>query len=67
MAVTITYLEMNHPAEARPRRSTDPRFVVHEVLFPQGQLNRFLYFLVGEQWDWVDKRPWTDEQWEECH
>ena len=65
MAVTITYLEMNHPAEVRPRRSIDPRLVVYEVLFPQGLLNRFLYFLVGEQWDWVDKRPWTDQQWED--
>ena len=35
------------------RRSRDWRF------------NRDLYFRVGEQWDWIDKRSWTDEQWKE--
>ena len=65
MTVTVTYLEMNDPAEIRPRRSTDPRFVVHEVHFSQGQLNRFLYYLVGEDWEWVDKHPWTEQQWED--
>ena len=29
------------------------------------RFNRDLYFRVGEQWDWIDKRPWTDEQWKE--
>ena len=27
------------------------------------RFNRDLYFRVGEQWDWIDKRPWTDDQW----
>jgi len=22
-------------------------------------------FRVGEQWEWIDKRPWTTEQWKE--
>jgi len=24
-----------------------------------------MYFKVGEQWRWIDKRPWTDEQWKD--
>ena len=24
-----------------------------------------MYFRVGEQWQWIDKRPWTDGQWQE--
>lgn len=55
---------MTAPADLRPRKSPDPQFDVRETLVPQWQLNRFLYCLVGEQWAWVDKRSWTDEQWE---
>jgi ribosomal protein S18 acetylase RimI-like enzyme len=29
------------------------------------RFNRDMYLRVGEQWDWTDKRPWTDEQWKE--
>jgi len=24
-----------------------------------------MYFRVGEPWNWIDKRGWTDEQWRE--
>ncbi len=65
MDVTITYLEMTAASQLRPKRSPDPRFVVREVVVPQGQVNRFLYFLVGEKWDWVDKLGWSDRQWQD--
>jgi GNAT superfamily N-acetyltransferase len=29
------------------------------------RFNRDMYFRVGEQWQWIDKRPWTNEQWKE--
>ena len=29
------------------------------------KFNREMYFKVGENWKWIDKRPWTDEQWKE--
>ena len=63
--VTTFYLEMTDRAQIRPCHSSDPRFVVREAVVPQWQVNRFLYFFVGEQWDWVDKRPWSDRQWED--
>lgn len=63
--VTTTYLQMNAASELRARRSSDPRFVVREAVLPQWQLNRFLYLLVGEPWLWVDKRQWSDQQWQE--
>ena len=28
-------------------------------------MNRFLYALVGADWRWTDKSPWTDAQWRE--
>lgn len=59
-----TYLEMRSPNQLRPKRA-DGRFQVREETERDWQFNRDLYFRVGEQWDWIDKRSWTDEQWTE--
>jgi GNAT superfamily N-acetyltransferase len=61
--LTTIYLHTTVASELRPRHSSDPRFVVREAVVPQWQLNRFLYFLVGEEWEWVDKRSWSDQRW----
>jgi GNAT superfamily N-acetyltransferase len=49
----------------RPKRCADGRFQVREQKEPNWVFNRDLYFAVGEQWQWIDKRPWTDERWKE--
>jgi GNAT superfamily N-acetyltransferase len=59
-----TYLEMRSPDQLRPKR-TDERFQVRGKIDGDWRFNRDLYFRVGEQWRWIDKRPWSDEQWEE--
>jgi GNAT superfamily N-acetyltransferase len=59
-----TYLEMRSPDQLRPKRA-DARFQVREKRNRDWRFNRDLYFRVGEQWEWIDKRPWTDEQWKE--
>jgi len=64
-AVITTYLEMRDPAALRPKACTDERFRILECSVPQWQFNRFLYFTVGEEWAWKDKRAWTDEEWRE--
>src|SRR6266542_2388464 len=63
--LVTTYLEMRSPEQLRPRRCADARFQVREQKEPNWRFNRDLYFTVGEQWHWIDKRPWTDEQWKE--
>src|ERR1043166_9103153 len=55
---------MRSPEELRPKR-VDARFQVRELEQRDWQFNRDLYFRVGEPWRWIDKRPWTDEQWKE--
>jgi len=64
VSLITTYLEMRSPEQLRPKR-TDARFQVREETEPNWVFNRDLYFRVGEQWHWIDKRPWTDEQWRE--
>ena len=59
-----TYLEMRSPDQLRSKRA-DARFHVREVTERDGRLNRDFYLRVGEQWQWIDKRLWTDEQWRE--
>ena len=41
------------------------KFRVRELTETDWRFNREMYFKVGEQWRWIDKRPWTDEQWKE--
>jgi GNAT superfamily N-acetyltransferase len=62
--LVTTYLEMRSPEQLRPKR-LDKRFQIQERKEPNWVFNRDLYFAVGEQWHWIDKRPWTDEQWKE--
>ena len=59
-----TYLEMRPADQLRPKRA-DSRFQIREETKGDWQLNRDLYFRVGEQWAWIDKRSWTDDQWRE--
>lgn len=59
-----TYLEMGSPEQLRPKFA-DARFQVHEKTERDWRFNRDLYFRVGEQWDWIDRRLWRDHQWKE--
>jgi GNAT superfamily N-acetyltransferase len=63
ITVTTTYLEMHSPAELRPKRHADARFRIDEATTRQWQFNRFLYFAVGEDWHWYEKRTWSDDRW----
>ena len=62
--LVTTYLEMRLPEQLRPKRA-DERFQVREQKARDWQFNRDLYFRVGELWDWIDRRPWSDKQWEQ--
>ena len=59
-----TYLEMRSVDQLRPKRA-GPQFQVREKTNPDWRFNRDLYFRVGEQWDWIDKRLWTEDQWKQ--
>ena len=63
--VIVSYLEMRDARALRPKFSSDPRFQIRECTVPQWRFNRFLYEAVGAEWQWSDKRVWSDEQWRE--
>ena len=67
-ALVTTYLEMLAPAASRGQKSDVVRgqsFKIEELKEPNWKFNRDMYFKVGEKWKWIDKRPWTDQQWKE--
>src|SRR3954470_7914773 len=61
--LVTTYLEMRAPDQLRAKRCVDALFQIREQMERDWRFNRDLYFRVGEQWEWSDKRPWLDEQW----
>ena len=61
--VTTTYLEMNAPEQLNAKPAPEGLDIV-ECEIKQYPYNRFLYQLVGADWQWIDKLSWTDEQWQ---
>jgi len=62
--VVIHYLEMNDPAEFRPKDGS-AGLDIRECAIPLWQFNRFLYELVGAPWAWHEKLSWSDDRWRE--
>ncbi len=61
--VNIYYLEIADRAQHQ-KTPPNPGLRVVEAEVAQGKVNRFLYDLIGEPWQWYEKREWTIEQWE---
>ena len=60
--VTTYYLEMKS-ASALKDRNDSHGLQIFECEIKQFQFNRFLYQLVGADWEWIDKLAWTNDQW----
>lgn len=62
--VTTYYLEMTSASMLTPKK--EPKGMeIKECRIKQFKFNRFLYQIVGGQWQWTDKLSWTDDQWKE--
>ncbi|UAW99624.1 GNAT family N-acetyltransferase [Halopseudomonas nanhaiensis] len=59
---TTFYLEMTSPQQLLSKPLPEALSIV-ECEVPQFRFNRFLYELVGSEWEWGDLDDWTDEQW----
>lgn len=60
--VTRTYLELTNPADLRGVSFSDPRARVERRAPCPVSLYRRLYKEVGEDWYWLDRLEWSDEQ-----
>lgn len=61
--VTTYYLEMLSPGELKDVNYSGA-MQVQEMQTRQYQVNRLLYQLVGNDWQWFDKLGWTDAEWQ---
>jgi GNAT superfamily N-acetyltransferase len=60
--VTRTYLEMRDASELRSALSVDPLIRIEPQPDCSVELFRFLYVEVGQNYHWIDRLPWTDEE-----
>ncbi|EMD99996.1 GNAT family N-acetyltransferase [Pseudomonas sp. FeN3W] len=60
---TTYYLEMMSATELRPK-PLPAELQIIECEVPQPELNRFLYQLVGKQWEWSDLDTWSIADWQ---
>jgi GNAT superfamily N-acetyltransferase len=60
--VVITYLELAEPDPVRPPSRPAPEGFATRVVHDPG-VNREMYRRVGEDYQWVDRLPWSDERW----
>jgi len=59
---TIYYLQMLAETELKAKPSV-PGLTITEAKIKEYRFNRFLYSLIGEQWQWFDKLKESDESW----
>ena len=60
--VTTYYLEMKSTSALKDKDVSNG-MQIHECEIKQFEFNRFLYQLVGADWEWIDRLSWSDEQW----
>ncbi|MBN2089737.1 GNAT family N-acetyltransferase [candidate division KSB1 bacterium] len=59
------YLELNSPAQFRPKKSDLKGLELKKVEIPLPEYNRFFYTAVGGDYFWVDLLTWTHQQWQD--
>lgn len=63
---TVWYLEQTCRATPRPTKALDVPVEIVRAELPSPELSRFLYTAVGGDLFWVDRLPWTWQQWYDC-
>ena len=60
---TVWYLEQTSRPEPRPAKAPEVPVETVRAELPSPELSRFLYTAVGGDLFWVDRLPWTWQQW----
>ncbi len=58
-----TYLEMNDPAELRPKRVEVAGLEIRQVLAAAPEFSWFLHEAVGADFNWVGREDWGRDEW----
>ncbi len=65
VSVTTTYLHIPSRDQFRPALVENPDLLILEMREPSVAFYRFLYDVVGRDFVWIDRMPWTDAQYQE--
>lgn len=62
LTTTVTYLEMDDPSDLSGGTVADPTVELVQVRNCTVSFYRYLYGEVGKNWNWVERRRWSDER-----
>ncbi|MEK6202268.1 MAG: GNAT family N-acetyltransferase [Desulfobulbaceae bacterium] len=62
--ITVSYLELRQGQKIQGKKRAVAGFRIEEVTVPCPAFNCFMYRAVGGQWFWIDKRNWSEEEWQ---
>ena len=60
---TRYYLEMVRPEDLRPSGTAPVSVEVKQQVDPDPEFSQYLYATVGRDWHWIDRLPWSRDQW----
>lgn len=60
--ITTYYIEMKSPSELKEIKDSRGLLIM-ECEFKQLKFSKFLNKLVGDDWQWLNWRHWSDEKW----
>lgn len=60
---TTIYLEMTDRSALVQAKTPSREISVMQVVDACPELNRFFYTAIGGDWNWIDRLPWTAQQW----
>jgi GNAT superfamily N-acetyltransferase len=63
--VTITYLEMEHPAMLRAKRTARTGVTLERSDPPLADLTARFYGDIGNEYFWFERAEWTEAQWQD--
>jgi len=61
--VTRTYLQMGAPDELNAAHIIDERIRIERAIDCPASFFRYLYVEVGKDYHWIDRLPWTGDEW----
>lgn len=64
--IEVYYLQMLSRDQLREKQRPSLLAMVVEAHDKLPELNRFLYTAVGGEWYWIDRLPWSYEQWQQA-
>ena len=62
---TVYTLEITEPGNLQSPLSAPESVIIERLTRPDYRINRSFYLKIGRDWDWIDRKFWTDKQWRE--